>query len=335
MPVVVSTAGAPGLAPKSISFSIVTPEKGSEYLPAARETPSPSPASASASAILQGATFVQGWASSSVGTRSTCCRPPPQAAPAGQAQPRMLLRRAPPEQPLPPLLQELTQRLPHALGQGAARARSRSERKAPPVGPGPRSRRRSWRRRRRPRRAAPRPGAVDHVDDDLARGEAVGAQRQLLEGVLPLESDGGRVDDQLVAGHVRVGGRAPPELLAEVEGAQPGPVPDLDLGASRTSAQTTARAAPPAPSTNALLPPGSRGAPSRNPSASVLSAWTSPSAKLRVLAAPISRAVSERVSATASAAPLWGTVTLAPAKPRSGMPLTRRSNSSGATSIAS
>jgi hypothetical protein len=53
------------------------------------------------------------------------------------------------------------------------------------------------------------------------------------------------------------------------------------------------------------------------------------------LAAPISRATSEISSATTSAAPLWGAVTLAPTNSSSGIERTRASKLSGATSIAS
>ena len=60
-----------------------------------------------------------------------------------------------------------------------------------------------------------------------------------------------------------------------------------------------------------------------------------PSSKLSVLAAPTSRATSESSSATARAAPLWGTVTLAPAKPSAGIEETNSAKASGPTSIAS
>ena len=104
---------------------------------------------------------------------------------------------------------------------------------------------------------------------------------------------------------------------------------------SVTSAQATARAEPPAPSTRARWPAGGAGSESRKPRASVFSAAIRPPAKLSVLAAPIARAASEASSASSSAATLCGTVTLAPTKPSAAIPRTSASNSAGATSIAS
>src|SRR5882757_6082870 len=109
---------------------------------------------------------------------------------------------------------------------------------------------------------------------------------------------------------------------------------------SRASAQTAARAAPPAPRTRARLPRGEPGSAASSPPASVLSAAivgtpvSAPGAKLSVLAAPISCATSLAESASASAASLCGTVTLAPAKPSPAIARTRASNSSGVTSTA-
>ncbi len=54
-----------------------------------------------------------------------------------------------------------------------------------------------------------------------------------------------------------------------------------------------------------------------------------------MFAAPISRAASEASVARASAASLWGTVTLTPAKPSPGSDATSSAKCSGATSIAS
>ena len=67
-----------------------------------------------------------------------------------------------------------------------------------------------------------------------------------------------------------------------------GAVPDRTEAPAPTSAQTTARAEPPAPSTSARLPAGGSGRASRKPVASVFSARIRPSAKLSVFAAPIS-----------------------------------------------
>ena len=91
---------------------------------------------------------------------------------------------------------------------------------------------------------------------------------------------------------------------------------DTSLAPSRSSAQTAARALPPAPSTSARLPAGDSPRAAIKPGASVFSAAIAPpGAKLSVLAAPISRAASLALSASASAACLWGIVTFAPTKP--------------------
>ena len=80
------------------------------------------------------------------------------------------------------------------------------------------------------------------------------------------------------------------------------------------SAQTTARALPPAPSTSADA--GVAPSAAMSPGASVFSAAIEPSSpKLSVFAAPISRAASEALVASASAACLCGIVTFAPRKP--------------------
>ncbi len=98
------------------------------------------------------------------------------------------------------------------------------------------------------------------------------------------------------------------------------------------SAQATARAEPPAPRTVAVMPRTSRSRAARNPGASVFSAAIAPpSPKLSVLAAPMASAARERVSASASAASLWGTVTFSPRKPDPGSALTVSANNSGGT----
>jgi hypothetical protein len=65
------------------------------------------------------------------------------------------------------------------------------------------------------------------------------------------------------------------------------------------------------------------------PGASVLSARIRPPSNVSVFAAPISRAVGVASSASASAAPLCGIVTLTPRKPAAGSALTVSANSSG------
>ena len=66
----------------------------------------------------------------------------------------------------------------------------------------------------------------------------------------------------------------------------------------------------------------------------MLSAWIRPAEKVSVLAAPIALATSLASSATASAASLCGTVTLAPAYSPAAISRTLASNPSGATSTA-
>ena len=179
--------------------------------------------------------------------------------------------------------------------------------------------------------------AVDHVDHGLAGGEAAAAQRQLLEGVLAAQADRGGVDDQLVValGRGRPTG-SPAQLLAEVAGAQLGAVPDLDLGAladQRPDARRGRRRRRRAPA------PGARRArPAARPAGRRRRCCRRGSRRRRRPACwrRRSRAPSRRARRRrASAAPLWGTVTLAPAKPSPGIARTRASKASGATSIAS
>ena len=104
---------------------------------------------------------------------------------------------------------------------------------------------------------------------------------------------------------------------------------------SRRNAQTTARAAPPAPSTSARIPAGRAGQRCEQAGRVGVVGADLAAAKLSVFAAPISRAVCEARAASSSAARLWGIVTLAPTKPSSASASVRSPNSSGATSIAS
>ena len=76
---------------------------------------------------------------------------------------------------------------------------------------------------------------------------------------------------------------APAPRRARRSGSRPPP-----CAPSRASAQTTARAEPPAPSTSARSPAGGAGRAASSPGASVLSARIASPSKLSVLAAPIS-----------------------------------------------
>ena len=150
--------------------------------------------------------------------------------------------------------------------------------------------------------------AVDEVDHRAPSPSAARSSGSSANGSSPCMPDRGGVDDQLVRWPRPrdLGDTVPPSSAQRfVERAAvrfqtstsrpPGPEP-----------RPAARAAPPAPRRGRGSARGRLGQAARKPSASVLTARISSPSKLRVLAAPISRAASESSSATARAAPLWG-----------------------------
>ena len=149
----------------------------------------------------------------------------------------------------PWLPQLFSQRRRRASRPAAPRDRSRSPARARPGGRGSRGRRSTV---APAASAAPSSAlgalAVDHVDDDLAGGEAGRRERQLLEGVLAAEADRGGVDDQVVVGLVGIVDRPRRRARRRAPRRAPGcgsrPPPRAP---SPTSAQTAARAAPPRP----------------------------------------------------------------------------------------
>ncbi len=102
------------------------------------------------------------------------------------------------------------------------------------------------------------------------------------------------------------------------------------------SAQTMARAAPPAPSTTAA--PGVASQPgavssrlARKPAGSVLAPTSLPSSSQSVFSAPVASAAGSRRVTAANAASLWGTVTLPPTKPEPAKPAKNAATFSGST----
>ncbi len=123
------------------------------------------------------------------------------------------------------------------------------------------------------------------------------------------------------------------QLVTQLPAPGGGAVPHPDLaGAGVKQRPHSGAGAPPAPSTSALRPAIDHGSAATSAGASVLSATIPPpGSNVSVLAAPIARARSVGAVARASAAPLWGIVTLAPRKPAPGSAGTSSANSSGAT----
>ena len=188
-------------------------------------------------------------------------------------------------------------------------------------------------------------GAVDEVDDIRVLTDLIERQSELVErlsrqwpSVLrpgPSQAHGGAVDEQIGRPRALDGAarRAPARAPAARSGVRF--QTDTSLAPASRSAHTAARALPPAPSTSARMPaqvgdaergdqPGRVGVLGRDRPVG--------GERERVGRADLARGRAAPASASASAACLWGIVTLAPRKPAGAQRARRsRANSAGGT----